>query len=88
MGRIADPVGDAIRKKEAEKAEADHLAAVRALPTPKELKAMEKKKAEDEWFDAASFLFLRVRLGGVGWHPTHTHTLVASRRADLTRYST
>ena len=37
------------RKKRAEKAEADHLAAVRALPTPKELKAMEKKKAEDEW---------------------------------------
>ncbi len=49
MGRIADPVGDAIRAKEAAKAEADHLAAVRALPTPKELKAMEKKKAEDEW---------------------------------------
>jgi hypothetical protein len=58
MGRIADPVGDAIRAKEAAKAEADHLAAVRALPTPKELKAMEKKKAEDEWFVAASFLFL------------------------------
>ena len=57
MGRIADPVGDAIRAKEAAKAEADHLAAVRALPTPKELKAMEKKKAEDEWC-----VVLRLRL--------------------------
>ena len=59
MGRIADPVGDAIRAKEAAKAEADHLAEVRALPTPKELKAMEKKKAEDEWFVAASFFVFR-----------------------------
>ena len=62
-------------EKEA-KAEADHLAAVRVLPTPKELK-MEKKKAEDE----GAFLVLSCLDPSV-IAATYTLTQEAARRSS------